>query len=102
MYPPLHPGDGHAVYISDHQLSGVPNRGRLREVRNLRIRNFCRIGKLIGEGTQPRPQHQRNLWPQLGARENKLCRSLSALIFIGTSMAAAEATEQISLPPRFT
>ncbi len=47
MHAALHPRDGDTIHISNHQLSGVTDRCRLREVRNLRVRNLCGISKLI-------------------------------------------------------
>ena len=84
MHAALHGRHGDAVHFSNHQLAGVSDGRGLRKMWNLRVGNFCGLGKFIRERSEPRAKHQRNLRPQRRARENKLRRGFRAFEFVGS------------------
>src|SRR5207247_1224003 len=56
MYAALHPGHRHSSHFSDHQLPGVPDGGRPREIRDLPVRNFGSSENSSAKAPSPDPR----------------------------------------------
>ena len=72
MNAALHGCDWNGACISNDHPSGMPNRGRLRERRNLGIRNASRIGERVGEGAETGAKNKTDLRSKRGARKDQL------------------------------
>src|SRR5450755_692581 len=81
MYAPLHGDHQRVGNFTDHHFPGVPNRGRLREMRNIRIRNFNRTGKFIRERPESRSEHQRDFGTKFCFQGNEVRSRLGLMEF---------------------
>ncbi len=75
----LHPCNGNCSHFSDDELPRVANGGRLREVRNFRVRNFGGISEFVRETAKAGTQDEGNLGTQLRLRKNEVSRLSRAL-----------------------
>src|ERR1700744_411954 len=75
MHSALHANDGNIADIPNYELTGVTNRGRLREMRDLLVRNARRVGKFIGKCAETRPENERDLRSKLRLRQNEFRRA---------------------------
>src|SRR5258707_12883527 len=62
MHASLHRRHGNLANFADDHLPSMPNRGRSRERRNVRVGNSCSFRKLIGKTAKPRAQYQPDPW----------------------------------------
>src|SRR6266567_3704402 len=85
MDAPLHPGHRDRPHFSDDQLAGMTDRGRLRKVRNFRVRNFRRAREFVRKSAQTRAKNQCNLRPESRFGKNKLGGAPRAFEFLGSS-----------------
>jgi len=76
----LHPRNGNCSYFSDDKLPRVANGGRLREVRNFRVRDFGGISEFVRESAKARAQDEGNLGAQFHLRKNEVSRFARALV----------------------
>src|SRR6202142_171980 len=78
MHTPLHYSHGDITRPANHELSRMSYRCRPRKRRDVGIRNANRTGKIVGEGSEARAQHQPDLRPQCGLRKQKRSCRFSA------------------------
>ncbi len=72
MNAALHGCDWNGACISDDHPPGMPDRGRLRERRNLGIRDASRIAERVGEGAEAGAKNKTDLRSKRGARKDQL------------------------------
>ena len=79
VHAALHGGYGDVGNFPNHHLSGVSDGGGAREQWNICVGNSCCIGEFVGKPTQPRAQHQADLWAKRSLREQN-CEAASACV----------------------
>src|SRR5579862_3579142 len=79
MHAALHANDGNIANFADDKLTGMADRGRLREVRNFFIRDARGVFKFIGKCAESRSENERDFGSKLRLRQNKFRRARSLL-----------------------